>query len=70
MFETYRILGEQRQADLLREAQRLHAGQAASVGTPARRFVSVFRSAAVELAIRLRGSTTRAVEPPRSQLHP
>ena len=28
MFETYRMLGEQREAELLREAQRLRAGQA------------------------------------------
>jgi hypothetical protein len=28
MFETYRMLGEQRELELLREARRLHAGQA------------------------------------------
>jgi hypothetical protein len=35
MFETYRMLGEQREAELLREAQRLQAG--ASVRSNARR---------------------------------
>lgn len=35
MFETYRMLGEQRQAELLREARRLQAG--ASVRSSARR---------------------------------
>jgi len=28
MFETYRMLGEQRELELLREARRLHGGQA------------------------------------------
>jgi hypothetical protein len=28
MFETYRMLGEQRELELLHEARRLHAGQA------------------------------------------
>ena len=35
MFETYRMLGEQREAELLREARRLQAG--ASVRSSARR---------------------------------
>jgi hypothetical protein len=35
MFETYRMLGEQREAELLREARRLQAG--ASVRSNARR---------------------------------
>jgi hypothetical protein len=56
MFETYRMLGEQRGAELLREARRLHAGQALKEGrvlrTPARRLVSAFRSMAVVLLIR------------------
>lgn len=46
MFETYRMLGEQREAELLREAQRLQAGQAAKRQrvrrTPQRRLVSLF----------------------------
>jgi hypothetical protein len=75
VFETYRMLGEQREAELLREAQRLHAGQAVKdgrvVGTPRRRLVSVFRNSAVVLLIRLRGSTTRAAQKPaRSRLDP
>lgn len=75
MFETYRMLGEQREAELLREAQRLHAGQAVRDGrvlhTARRRLVSVFRSSIVGVLIRLRSSTTRAAEkPPRSQLDP
>jgi hypothetical protein len=75
VFETYRMLGEQREAELLREAQRLHAGQAVKdgrvVGRPRRRLVSVFRSGAAGLLTRLRGSTTCAAQkPPRSQLDP
>jgi hypothetical protein len=46
MFETYRMLGEQREAELLREAQRLQAGRAAKRQrvrrTPRRRLVSLF----------------------------
>lgn len=53
MFETYRMLGEQREAELLHEAQRLQAGQAAKDGrilrTPRRRFVSVLRSSVIGL---------------------
>ncbi len=45
MFETYRMLGEEREAELLREAQRLHAGQAVRdarvLRTARRRLVSV-----------------------------
>ncbi len=75
MFETYRMLGEQREVELLREAQRLHAGQAVKDRrlplTPRRRLVSVFRSSIVGVLSRLRSSTTRAAEkPPRSQLDP
>ncbi len=75
MFETYRMLGEQREAELLREAQRLHAGQAVRDGRALRksrrRVVSVFRRSAGLLLTSLRGSTPRAVEkPPRSQLNP
>ena len=44
MFETYRVLGEQRELELLREARRLHAGQAVRRGrilrTPQRRLLS------------------------------
>jgi hypothetical protein len=67
MFETYRMLGEQREAELLREAQRLHAGRAVKDGrlrTPGRRLVSV------ALVIRLARSTTHAEKLPRSQLDP
>ena len=46
MFETYRMLGEQREAELLREAQRLRAGQAVKDGgalrKPRRQLVLVF----------------------------
>ena len=82
MFETYRMLGKQREVELLREAQRLHAGQAVKrhagqavkegrVLTPGRRLVSVVRSRTVVLLIRLRGSTTRAAKkPPAPQLDP
>jgi len=74
MFETYRMLGEQREVELLREAQRLHAGQAVKDRrlplTPRRRLVSVFRSSIVGVLSRLRSSTTRAEKPPRSQLDP
>jgi hypothetical protein len=73
VFETYRMLGEQREAELLHEALRLQAGQAAKDGTilrtPRRRLVSVFRSSAVAVLTRLRRSSTRAAEKhPRSQL--
>jgi hypothetical protein len=51
MFETYRMLGEQREAELLREAQRLQAGQAAKSErvrrTPRRSLVSLFLSRAL-----------------------
>lgn len=66
MFETYRMLGEQREAELLREAQRLHAHKTLRDGgvlrKPRRRLVSGFRGGAVVLVIRLRGLTTRAAE--------
>ena len=73
MFETYRLLGEQRELELLREARRLHAGQAVKDSRlpPTRRRLIVFRSGIVGVLIRLRSSTTRAAEkPPRSQLDP
>jgi hypothetical protein len=75
VFETYRMLGEQREVELLREGRRLHAGQAVKNGrvlpTPGRRFVSVFRSRAVALLTGLAGSTAHGAEkPPRSQLDP
>jgi hypothetical protein len=48
MFETYRMLGEQRELELLREARRLHAGQAVRrsriLRTPQRRLLSLFGS--------------------------
>jgi hypothetical protein len=69
------MLGEQREVELLREARRLHAGQAVKDGgvlhTPGRRLESVFRSSVAVLLIRLRGSAAHAAEkPPRSQLDP
>lgn len=75
MFETYRMLGEQRDVERLREAQRLHAGQASKevkvLRTPGRRLVSVVRGKAVVLLNRLQGSTTPTTKkPPRSQLDP
>jgi len=67
MFETYRMLGEQREAELLREARRLQAGQAAKEGRvrrpPASRLVSMFRRKAVALGIGLLGATRRAQKP-------
>jgi hypothetical protein len=71
MFETYRMLGEQREAELLREARRLHAGQALRRGrilrTPKRRLLSVFGNPAVALLTRLRGSTTPLSEIPEGE---
>jgi hypothetical protein len=67
MFETYRMLGEQREAELLAEARRLQAGQAVKDGSerrpPASRLVSMFRSKAVALRIGLLGATRRAEKP-------
>jgi hypothetical protein len=64
VFETYRMLGEQREAELLHEAKRLQAGQAVRhgriLGTPRRPFMSVFRSRAVAVLMRLHRSTTPA----------
>ncbi len=75
MFEMYRMLGEQREAELLREARRLQAGQAVKGSgvrrTPGRRLVSMFRSKAVVRLIGLLGSTGRGAEKPApSQLDP
>jgi len=42
MFETYRMLGSERESELLREAQRLHVGRAQRVQ---RRFARVVRLA-------------------------
>ena len=68
MYETYRVLGEQREAELLREAQRLQAGQAAKGGrarhAPGRRLVSMSRSKARVLLSGLLGSTGRGREKP------
>ncbi len=70
MFETYRMLGEQRELELLREAQRLHAGKAVKDGrvrsTQRRRLVSVLRSSAVVMLIRRRSSRTAPEKLPRS----
>jgi hypothetical protein len=75
MFETYRMLGKQREVELLREAQRLHAGRAVKDGrvlrTPGRRLVSVVRNRAVVLLISVQDSTTRADKRPlRSSARP
>ncbi len=71
MFETYRMLGEQRELELLREARRLHAGQAVRrvriLRTPQRRLLSVFGSPAVALLTRLRGSTAPLSEIPERE---
>jgi hypothetical protein len=70
MFETYRMLGEQRESELLREARRLHAGQSVRRGTsvrmPQRRFRALFGSSAFALLtrLRLRGSTPPLPEIP------
>jgi hypothetical protein len=75
VFETYRMLGEQREAELLHEAQRLQAGKAAKgrrvPRRPRRRLVSVFRSSVVGLLTTLAVSKARAAQkPPCSQLDP
>jgi len=66
MFETYRMLGEQREAELLREARRLQAGQAVKNGRvrrpPAGRLMSMFRSK-VLLRSGLLAATRRAEKP-------
>jgi len=66
MFETYRMLGEQREAELLAEARRLQVGQAVKDGSmrpPASRLVSMFRSRAIAVRIGFLGATSRAVKP-------
>jgi hypothetical protein len=72
MYETCRMLGEQREAELLREARRLHAGDALKEdGVPRTapgRLVSALRLSVVVL-VRVRGFGNRtAGKPPRSQL--
>jgi len=66
MFETYRMLGEQRELELLREAQRLHAGKAVKDGraqrTQKRRLVIALHGSAVVLLIRRLTSRTPAPE--------
>ncbi len=55
MFETYRMLGGEREAELLREAQRLHA-------LPSRRLHARFAQAlslAQRLVVRFPGGTAR-----------
>jgi hypothetical protein len=68
MFETYRMLGEQRDLELLREARRLHARQAVRRGTtlrtPKRRLISLFGNSTIALLTRLRGSTAPLPEIP------
>jgi hypothetical protein len=68
MFETYRMLGEQRDLELLREARRLHAGQTVRRGTipraPQRPLLSLFGSPTIALLTRLRGSTAPLPEIP------
>jgi hypothetical protein len=67
MFETYRMLGEQREAELLSEARRLQAGQAVKDGSvrrpPASRLLWTFRSKAVGPRIGLLGATRWAKKP-------
>jgi hypothetical protein len=71
MFETYRMLGEQHDLELLREARRLHAGQAVRRGrilrTPQRRLLSVFYNLPVALLTRFRGSTVPLSEIPERE---
>jgi hypothetical protein len=71
MFETYRMLGEQREAELLREARRLHASQGVRrdrlLRTRKRRLLSVFGNLAVALLTRLRCSTTPLSEIPERE---
>ena len=71
MFETYRMLGEQRELELLREARRLHAGQAvkdSGVRRPGRRLRSMFRSKADVLPVGILSSTDRGADKPAPQL--
>jgi hypothetical protein len=74
MFETYRMLGEQREAELLREAQRLQAGQAAKGNrvrrTPRRRLVSLLFSRTAVLLTRRPHSTPRGTKPAPSPVDP
>lgn len=68
MFETYRMLGEQREAELLSEAQRLHAGQAfKDTGTPRqprRQLMFALLHSAVAPLWRLHGSATHTASSP------
>jgi hypothetical protein len=72
MFETYRMLGEQRELELLREARRLHAGRAVKDSgvrrAPRRRLWSLFRSKANVLPIGFLSSTERGADRPAPQL--
>ena len=72
MYETYLMLGEQRELELLREAQRLHAGKAAKDGgvrcNPGSRLVSILRRSHVVLIGRRRSTTRAVAKSPRSQL--
>ena len=72
MFETYRMLGEQRELELLREARRLHAGQAAKDSgvrrAPGRRLRSMFRSKVDVLPIGFLSSRDRGDDRPAPQL--
>lgn len=42
MIETYRMLGKQREEELLRDARRLHAGKIANAGRGSRRWLNRF----------------------------
>jgi hypothetical protein len=68
MFETYRMLGEQREAELLREARRLQAGASVRVG--ARRH-GAYLDSSLALARRATGklaSLTGSIRHPSSIL--
>jgi hypothetical protein len=58
MFETYRMLGEDRELELFREARRLHAGRAGRrrkiLSAPKRRPLRVNGNPALALLARLR----------------
>ena len=62
MFETYRMLGEQRELELLRDAQRLHAGRPRKEGSVLRtagsRLVSILRVGGVAFVMGRRGAAT------------
>jgi hypothetical protein len=77
MFETYRMLGEERERELLREARRLHAGRATKdhpdMHKPRRRVVSIVRRSPVAMLFSRRWSPTTPrfqADTSRSRLDP